>query len=156
MAGDWIKMRTGLAQKPQAFQIAEMTSLSVKEVVATLYEVACWFRSHGKEGKHFCEPSIVSLLVGVPGFGEAMISVGWMQAIDGALVLRGFTDISSIRTSISANIRKHILASGKCAKCGSVNDLEIDHIVSVKKGGRTVRENLQVLCRTCNRRKGAK
>jgi 5-methylcytosine-specific restriction endonuclease McrA len=41
-----------------------------------------------------------------------------------------------------------------CAHCGATEDLTGDHIVPRSKGGRAVRENVQVLCRPCNARKG--
>ena len=45
-----------------------------------------------------------------------------------------------------------------CAGCGEVFPtrlfLQVDHIVPIAKGGLSVPENLQVLCRTCNQRKG--
>ena len=47
----------------------------------------------------------------------------------------------------------------KCAICHKPFDLELmegDHIVPWCKGGRTVKENCQMLCRECNRRKGGK
>ena len=47
----------------------------------------------------------------------------------------------------------------KCAKCGKEFDYEFmegDHITPWRDGGRTVVENCQMLCRECNRRKGAK
>lgn len=47
-------------------------------------------------------------------------------------------------------------ASGKCQVCGDSESLHIDHIVPVARGGKTDRENLQVLCRFCNISKGAK
>lgn len=34
--------------------------------------------------------------------------------------------------------------------------LEVDHILPVSKGGRTIRENIQPLCRSCNAKKSAK
>lgn len=34
--------------------------------------------------------------------------------------------------------------------------LEIDHVVAERKGGDSSPQNLQLLCRPCNRRKGAK
>lgn len=45
-----------------------------------------------------------------------------------------------------------------CAGCGKVFPtrlfLQVDHIVPMAKGGLSVPDNLQVLCRTCNQRKG--
>lgn len=43
-----------------------------------------------------------------------------------------------------------------CVFCGSSENLEIDHIVPVSKGGDSEPENLQVLCRSCNRSKRTK
>lgn len=42
---------------------------------------------------------------------------------------------------------------GKCVCCGSVEKIEYDHKLPVSKGGESTAENLQLLCRTCNRRK---
>ena len=47
-----------------------------------------------------------------------------------------------------------------CAKCGKKSPskglFQIDHIIPMNKGGKTVPENLQLLCRTCNLKKGDK
>jgi hypothetical protein len=43
-----------------------------------------------------------------------------------------------------------------CLHCGTRQALSIDHIHPFSKGGTTVYENLQTLCRPCNSRKGAK
>jgi hypothetical protein len=43
-----------------------------------------------------------------------------------------------------------------CRICGSENDITIDHIVPVIKGGKNYLDNLQLLCRSCNSRKGVK
>ena len=43
----------------------------------------------------------------------------------------------------------------RCRKCGRrTDDLEIDHIIPIAKGGKTVPDNLQTLCRRCNKEKG--
>jgi HNH endonuclease len=44
---------------------------------------------------------------------------------------------------------------GKCAKCGSQDRLEYDHIIPVSKGGSSTERNIQLLCERCNREKAA-
>ena len=45
----------------------------------------------------------------------------------------------------------------RCRKCGRrTDDLEIDHIVPIAKGGKSTMDNLQTLCPRCNKEKGNK
>lgn len=44
---------------------------------------------------------------------------------------------------------------GKCVKCGSVEELTIDHVIPLSRGGYDIKENAITLCRTCNMRKGS-
>lgn len=44
----------------------------------------------------------------------------------------------------------------KCVACGEKDNLEFDHIVPVSQGGPSTEKNLQLLCRSCNRKKRAK
>ena len=44
---------------------------------------------------------------------------------------------------------------GKCARCGSRENLEYDHIVPVSRGGSNTSRNIELLCEKCNRQKGA-
>lgn len=57
---------------------------------------------------------------------------------------------------IPRRIREAILERDghRCRTCGATHDLTIDHIVAEKFGGTLDPENLQVLCRSCNSRKG--
>ena len=43
----------------------------------------------------------------------------------------------------------------KCVLCSSTDNLQLDHIVSLSKGGKTEESNLQTLCEACNKEKGA-
>lgn len=42
-----------------------------------------------------------------------------------------------------------------CAYCGTDSNLSFDHILALSLGGRHTIDNLQILCRPCNARKGA-
>lgn len=42
----------------------------------------------------------------------------------------------------------------RCLCCGTTRHLGLDHIVPVSRGGKTELDNLQLLCRDCNHRKG--
>jgi hypothetical protein len=43
--------------------------------------------------------------------------------------------------------------SGKCARCGSRENLEYDHIVPISRGGSNTARNIELLCEKCNRTK---
>lgn len=70
--------------------------------------------------------------------------------------------ISIQRQLMTRNLREQIKSRDgyKCVQCGiSIKEephllLEIDHIIPVAKGGKTIPENLQTLCWRCNRQKG--
>lgn len=51
----------------------------------------------------------------------------------------------------------YVASGGKCARCGLPlgTDWESDHIIPHSKGGTTIVENGQALCKRCNREKGA-
>ena len=67
-----------------------------------------------------------------PWSQEEVLKVGWKS--------RGFLGFGSPR----------------CKSCGSRSNLQIDHKQSLKMGGMNKVSNLQLLCQSCNLRKGAK
>lgn len=42
---------------------------------------------------------------------------------------------------------------GRCRRCGSAWRIEVDHIIPLSRGGSSEEDNLQTLCRNCNRKK---
>lgn len=45
--------------------------------------------------------------------------------------------------------------SGSCVSCGSVENIQKDHITPIYQGGSDGLENIQPLCRRCNASKGS-
>jgi len=62
------------------------------------------------------------------------------------------------RQSIPDHIQVEVFQryQGRCAKCGSQENLEFDHIIPVSKGGSNTARNIQLLCQSCNREKSNK
>ncbi len=62
------------------------------------------------------------------------------------------------RAPISSGKRKRVMERDeyRCRHCKTHIDLTIDHILAVANGGTDDEDNLQVLCRPCNCRKGTK
>lgn len=56
------------------------------------------------------------------------------------------------------NVRNYIIEKlgASCLNCGSEEDITLDHIIPVSKGGLNTLSNLQPLCRPCNSTKGTK
>ena len=55
-------------------------------------------------------------------------------------------------------LAKYFAQGGRCARCGQpfpFEEMEGDHIEPWSEDGDTDMDNLQMLCRPCNRRKGA-
>lgn len=52
-------------------------------------------------------------------------------------------------------VRNRILTRGnnRCVKCERTEELEIDHIIPLSRGGKEDEDNMQVLCAKCNREK---
>lgn len=57
------------------------------------------------------------------------------------------------RRCIPPSVRRDVLSSGECTVCGKGDELEVDHIHPVSRGGTSQRPNLQALCKDCNRDK---
>lgn len=51
----------------------------------------------------------------------------------------------------------HKKQKGFCAHCcKKLSDYHVDHVIPISKGGENKKENLQILCPTCNLQKGSK
>ena len=62
------------------------------------------------------------------------------------------------KKALSVSFRQMVITrdNGRCRACGigDVDSLECDHIVPESQGGKDTLGNMQILCHTCNNRKG--
>jgi 5-methylcytosine-specific restriction endonuclease McrA len=74
-----------------------------------------------------------------------------------AALARDGAEPATRREPIAAEVRRAVFErdGGRCVACGSAFDIQYDHVIPLSMGGAGTVENLQVLCATCNRRKGA-
>ena len=71
-----------------------------------------------------------------------------------------FGNTENRRKQFSAELKQEIYKEqrNKCMYCGRKSEIDlmdIDHKNPISKGGSNTKRNLQLLCRTCNTRKGA-
>lgn len=104
---------------------------------------------------------------GVAGVGQGFVDEVfrvWPNHHPGKTIRTINMDASAVRfmvqrgrAAIPDDLKQLVWArdNGKCRSCGSTTGLQYNHIVSVSMGGASSAENLQLLCASCNRRKGA-
>lgn len=155
----WIKLHRGLLDNVDYFRLSP---------VAAKYLPLIWLVASEKDGKI---PDAAEL-----GF-RLRISEGEASEIISELTERAFLvdDAASNETveqpatlaqrnavrngfgsrHISDKTKREVWErdGGKCRQCQSRDDIEYDHIHPVSKGGNSEAENIQLLCRPCNRRK---
>jgi 5-methylcytosine-specific restriction endonuclease McrA len=71
--------------------------------------------------------------------------------------LRQEADPAPRREFIPVEVRKAVFDrdGGRCRTCGSNFDIQYDHILPFSMGGSSTVANMQILCASCNRDKGA-
>ncbi len=74
-----------------------------------------------------------------------------------ALMEQGDLPSDSRREPIPDDVRAFVWNrdGGRCVQCDGQQRLEFDHLIPVALGGGNTARNLQLLCETCNRSKGA-
>ena len=74
------------------------------------------------------------------------------ELIEAGEIFNHFTNREGKREFIPQDVMDKVWNrdGGKCAKCGSQENLEFDHIIPFSKGGATTYRNMQLLCKKCN------
>lgn len=78
-----------------------------------------------------------------------------LKALEMLSPRQGGSDSEPGRQAIPSDVRREVWRrdQGKCARCGSRENLEFDHIIPVAKGGSGTARNVELLCEECNRAK---
>lgn len=85
MAGDWIKLEHGILDKPEVMELSEILGISAYEVVGHLVEFWFWCDRNLSPECPQAKGTKRGLdrVAGRDGFGDALISVGWLSYQDG-------------------------------------------------------------------------
>lgn len=91
MAGEWIKVRIGLADDPAVVRMAAVLGINEDEVVGKLQRLWGWADQQTTDGCiEFIGPTWVDKFIGKEGFAAAMQSVHWLEFSASGLQLPNF------------------------------------------------------------------
>jgi hypothetical protein len=157
VAGEWIKLAPKIEMRREFLELCKAVNLTEEVCLFKLYRLAGWFHAHANYGQmSLSSASLIDKFIGIDGFAEELHEVGWLRFHKTTITLFGFCEASAVRKSLGIKIRRQVLSAGKCAACGETENLVVDHIVPIVRGGSSDISNLQALCAPCNRSKGRK
>ncbi len=99
-----------------------------------------------------CYKELISKIYEMAGYGDGgIIHLIFAKCLDSSHNRRKRKQIAHY-----SQIYKRLLFKYKfkCVLCGLNEDLTIDHIIPVSRGGSDDESNLQIMCKSCNSRKG--
>ncbi|MBV5330385.1 MAG: conserved phage C-terminal domain-containing protein [Chlorobium sp.] len=112
MAWDWIKVELATPDKAEICGIATELGIDIDAAFGKLFRVWAWFNQYTTNGY---APSVTKLLldrcVCVPGFCDAMKSVGWMREENAEIILVNFSrhngETAKTRAMSAIRMSKH-------------------------------------------------
>jgi hypothetical protein len=113
-------------------------------------------RLHRRSWRDFIDTDSANLEV--RGFAYRLPPRVWKRLTVDGVPPKPLPEHRRVRAPIPAAAQEAVLAAAgfKCSNCPASSNLEIDHLIPWSWGGTNHLFNLQVLCRACNRRKGAR
>jgi len=79
MAGDWLKIETATPDKPEVYQVAAALGIDPDAAFGKLFRAWIWFDQNTEDGNApIVTKMIIDRVTGIPGFSDAMISIGWL------------------------------------------------------------------------------
>ena len=91
MAGDWIKVEHTTPDKPEVVKLAEILLMDDPDfVLGKLWRFWAWADANTQDGILKTKYAHIDRVVYCPGFARGLVSVGWLQGREGALVIPNF------------------------------------------------------------------
>lgn len=91
MAGDWIKAGLTTPDKPEVVKLAEILHMDDPDfVLGKLWRFWAWADANTQDGVLKTKYAHIDRVVYCPGFARGLVSVGWLQGREGALVIPNF------------------------------------------------------------------
>ncbi len=148
---------TNLKAKLKAFSVQMATPVFMKRLAAEVIPLKVQQNNNDERSYALYRGSVWSC-------GRELEPAQWQLLVDRlirseeaelASALAIEADASQTRERISPQVRRAVWIrdQGKCARCGSRERLEYDHIVPVSRGGSNTERNIELLCEVCNRAK---
>ena len=108
----WLPMRLDLADDPAVIAIFSKTDcVDEAHVVGKLHKVWTWFNRHTTDGyARGVTPEWFDRDIGVTGFTQAMIDVGWLEVDEGGVRLPNFEEFNG------ASAKKRLQSARRMAK----------------------------------------
>ncbi len=117
-----------------------------------------WILASRRNNRLPADARTLKVLIGASGklHLSALIDGGWL--VDADALEESDQEADRERWAsryVAQDVREALLAEAgyRCVWCESTERLEIDHKIPISRGGTGDRDNLQVLCRSCNRKK---
>lgn len=172
----WIQLPTDMARNPKTRRLARELCVSVPAAIGHLQMLWSYCMEFAQDGDitRFDDYDLADFSgweegnqITAAGFYHTLVQCGFIVITNDntAAFIDGWDNINpntsyhairkqwnSLRKTLSPIVMsKH---GAKCSYCDSIDDLTIDHITPIAKGGKNEIDNLQVLCRSCNCQKG--
>lgn len=101
-----------------------------------------------------CYMGIIEPIYKMAGYGDGgMIHLMFTRLLQSGTNRKNRRQISYYKETLNKLLHKYKF---KCCECGCKDNLTIDHIIPVSNGGSDEITNLQILCKSCNSKKGNK
>ena len=93
MAGDWIKMRDNLWDDPRVSSLCDATRQGEATIIGGLYWLWAATDQHSEDGVMVgLTLRSIDRKTGIKGFGEALVSIGWLAECEGGVTIPRFDE----------------------------------------------------------------